>query len=209
MNKKMNIDNPFFQWMGQLGDFMLLNVIFLICCIPVFTIGAAMTAMYRVSFQMREKGVAYIVRTFLKYFKQEFKQSTGIWLILLVSGAILLTDLLYTGKMHGQTIWLVLGIGAGVLTVAWAFIFCYAFPLLSRFQNSTKQTLWNALLMAIRHIPYTLAIFAINSIPIICILLGSVPMFFAVPIYLAFGFSVSAYCNSFFFERVFKQYILQ
>ena len=73
---------------------MLLNILFLVCSLPIFTIGASFTAMYYVTLKLAENEEGYIARGFLKSFKQNFKQATIIWLILLFFGIVLVLDLL-------------------------------------------------------------------------------------------------------------------
>ena len=43
---KLKIDNPFFRFMGKLGDLVILSVLWLLCCLPVVTIGASTTALF-------------------------------------------------------------------------------------------------------------------------------------------------------------------
>ena len=52
MDRIFNMDNKFFTFMGKAADLILLNIIFLICCLPVVTIGASVTAMYYVTLKM-------------------------------------------------------------------------------------------------------------------------------------------------------------
>ena len=47
-----NYDNPVWRFIGKLGDLVLLNLLWLVCCIPVFTAGAATTAVYYVTLKL-------------------------------------------------------------------------------------------------------------------------------------------------------------
>lgn len=67
-----------------MADLIILNLLFLLCCIPIVTIGPAITAMYYVTMKMVRNEEAYIARSFFKSFKENFKQGLGIWLIALV-----------------------------------------------------------------------------------------------------------------------------
>ena len=92
MSNFFNMDNGLFRALGKLADLMLLNILFLVCSLPIFTIGASFTAMYYVTLKLAENEEGYIARGFLKSFKQNFKQATIIWLILLFFGIVLVLN---------------------------------------------------------------------------------------------------------------------
>lgn len=154
MGRFFSMDNKFFTFMSRVADLMMLNVVFLICCIPVVTIGASCTAMYYVTLKMARNEESYIIKSFFKSFKENFKQSTIIWLIMLVAGIILLMDFRITGQMK-STLTTVMRYGLMVVAVVYAFVLSYIFPILSKFVNSIKNTFKNSLFMSIRHLPYT------------------------------------------------------
>ena len=73
MGRFFNMDNKFFTFMGRIADLCILNIICLVCCIPIVTAGASITAMYYVTLKMVRNEEAYIVRSFFKSFKDNFK----------------------------------------------------------------------------------------------------------------------------------------
>ena len=83
MDRLFNMDNKFFTVMGRVADLIMLNVVFLICCLPIVTIGASLTALHYVTLKMARNEESYIIRSFFKSFKQNFKQATVINLIML------------------------------------------------------------------------------------------------------------------------------
>ena len=104
MSNFFNMDNGLFRALGKLADLMLLNILFLVCSLPIFTIGASFTAMYYVTLKLAENEEGYIARGFWKSFKQNFKQATIIWLILLFFGIVLVLDLLILKDSTGTQI---------------------------------------------------------------------------------------------------------
>ena len=66
MDRIFNMDNKFFTFMGRVADLIILNLLFLLCCIPIVTIGPAITAMYYVTMKMVRNEEAYIARSFFK-----------------------------------------------------------------------------------------------------------------------------------------------
>ena len=94
MKKLFDIDNPVIAFLSRLADLIGLNFLFLICCLPVFTIGAAWTALYYVTVKMVRKEESYIWKDFFKSFRENFKQATLIWLINMLVLAIFAADML-------------------------------------------------------------------------------------------------------------------
>ncbi len=76
MNRFFNMDNKFFVFMGRVADLLLLNFLCILCCIPVVTAGASITALYYVTLKMARDEESYIARSFFHSFKQNFKQAT-------------------------------------------------------------------------------------------------------------------------------------
>lgn len=145
MGRIFDMNNKFFRFMSKVADLCILNIICVVCCIPVITAGASITAMYYVTLKMVRNEEAYIVRSFFKSFKQNFKQATIINLIMLLIGLVLYVDLNVSKAMQG---------GAGqifhVIFMAFALIyfilFLYVYPVLARFYNTIKNTIKNALI---------------------------------------------------------------
>lgn len=207
MGHFFSMDNKFFTFMGRIADLCILNIICLICCIPIVTAGASITAMYYVTLKMVRNEEAYIVRSFFKSFKENFKQATVINLILIVVGVILYLDMHVAKAMPGSA-----GQIFHVIFVAFAIVYfvltLYVYPVLARFYNSTGNTIKNALLMSIRHLPYTVVMVLIELCPLLLLFVRSFRLQSTLFIlFLMVGFGLIAYCNSFFLAKIFDNYM--
>lgn len=193
--------------MGKVADLCLLNLVCLICCIPIVTAGASLTALYYVTLKMVRNEEAYIFRSFFKSFRQNFKQATIIHLIMVAAAVLLYLDTTIV-KAMGEPVSSVMSVIFAVFTMIYVMILLYLYPILAKFYNSVKNTFTNAILMAIRHLPYTVIMLIISALPV---LIFFVPSFQAqmtlILLFLLFGFAVVAYCNSYFFVKVFDKYI--
>lgn len=204
-----NYDNPVWRYIGKLGDLMILNVLWIVCSIPIFTIGASTTALYYVTLKLARDDDGYTIKSFFKSFKENFKQATVIWLILLVTGLILAFDLYFlftvlTGTSMVRTAFMS---AIGALTIIWIFVFTYAFPLQSRFYNPIKKTLFNALFMSARHLFRTLGILALD---VALVFMAYLSIYYApqiTVIAILFGVPLIAFINSYIFNGIFKLYI--
>lgn len=202
----MNPDSRIMSFLAKLGDMFILNVLYLVCCIPVITIGAATTALYYNTLKMAENRESYVWREFLRTFKENFKQATIIWMIILVIGAVLVGDFLVMGVIGSQALASVTAIVVIVVGVFLILTAVYVFPVLARFDNSVLNIMKYALLMAIRHLPSTVVILAIHSVPML-LAFASLEAFIRglLPV-LLFTVSILAYFESKLFSRIFSNY---
>ena len=169
MGKLFNLDSPFMQFMNRVADLMWLNILFVISCIPVITVGPAITAMFYITLKMVRNEESYITKGYFKSFKQNFIQGTVIWLIAILAGGLLLLDyFIISGRMGvnvgNPSIISVMQVLLIVVLIFYLFTFTFVFPLLSKFDNSIKNTIKNAFIMSIRHFPVTLGSIAIGII---------------------------------------------
>ena len=153
MDRFFSMDNKFFTFMGKVADLFILNILCLICCIPIVTAGASITAMFYVTMKMVKNEEAYIIKSFFKSFKQNFKQATVINLIMLVLAVILYVDMSIVKQM-GQPLGQIMNIIFLAFSVLHVMVFLYIYPVLAKFYNSTRNTFINAVLMSVRDRPF-------------------------------------------------------
>ncbi len=201
MGKLFNLDSPLMMFLSKMADLMILNVITLLLCIPVITAGDAMTALYYMTLKIVKGEETYIVRGYFKSFKENFKQATLIWILALVVGLILVGDFIILGGTT-QTFGKVLKVLIMVIAVVYVFAMTYMFPVLSRFDNTIKNTIRNAFLMSVLSFPRTILMIVINALPMVLLIL--VPQ--TTPFVIMFGFAVPAYLCSMQFKKIFSRY---
>ncbi len=152
-----NTENNFNQWrlkkyLDAFGQIFALNICFVIGCIPVFTIGASLTALYAMCIRIQEGEEEYVVHGFIECYKKNFKKATISFFFMLLVGIIMFSELWFIDKTEGfvswfYTIFLALQVGAAGL------MFPFVFPLLSRYENTVKNTFINSFLLAIGFLP--------------------------------------------------------
>ena len=201
MKDFFSLDNPLMIFLGRLTDVIVLNVICLICCLPIVTIGASLTAVHYVTLKMAKNEEGYIVKSFFKSFRENLKQSTVIWLVFLVVTVFFYFDIRII-KYGGMDIPTFVN---GIIYAT--YFFCcitvmYAFPLLARFNNTVIGTIRNGFLMSIVHIFKTLLMVIIYIVPVVLIPLN----YNFIAVYLMFGLAAPAFLNSFVWKSIFKKY---
>ena len=201
------IDSKFYEVVSKIADLVVLNLLFVLFSLPIITMGASTTALYGVTKKMAENREGYIFRNFFQLFKENFRQSTVMWIILLVAAMIPTVDLYIIKSLEKTVITTALKglMLATALTVL--LVFLYAMALQSTFENTIKNTLKNAFLMGIGYFPWTLLILLITLLPIILIVLLGKTAGSVVYVMLFVGFAVLAYLNSYIFNHIFKKYM--
>ena len=199
-----NPDSKFMRAMSRLADMMLLNLSFLLTCIPIFTVGASLTALYTVSFRLDTPKEGHDLRDYFTAFKLNFKQSTIVWLLFAFSGGALFFDWYLFSSMQGRgslvSILIILLMGI------WLIVFSLTFPLLSRFENSTKQTLKNALILGIAYLPRCLLMAAVNLLPFVLLCRELYMFLYTGFIWIALYFSAAAYFNTRLMKKILQNF---
>ena len=112
-------------------------------------------------------------------------------------------------KQMGQPLGQIMNIIFLAFSVLYVMVFLYIYPVLAKFYNSTRNTFINAVLMSVRHLPYTVLMAVICACPVL--LVSFAPTFKVqatiILICLVIGGAVVAYCNSFFLVKIFENYI--
>lgn len=150
MGNLFNIENGFFRFMGKLFDVFALSIVFTAVCIPIITIGPAVTALYYASVKAIRHNRSYPMREFFKSFKRDFKQSAIVWLILIILGIILYVDMQFV-NMYISNIFASARYIYFIIAMVVSFISVYIFPLISRFSLKISAFFRLAFYLAIRH----------------------------------------------------------
>ena len=95
------MDNIFIRILSRIFDLIVLNILWVVFCLPIVTIGASTTALYSVTLKMVVNEEGYLIRDFWRAFKRDFKQSTSIWLLLLVLGIFFGIDFVIVRRWPG------------------------------------------------------------------------------------------------------------
>lgn len=195
-------DSWFMQLISRFASLVVLNLLFLCTCIPIFTIGAALTALYDVVFRMDSEREGQILTAYFRAFTSNFKQSLPIWLLFLLliaascTNAVIFSNL---GTLPGDILFVV----SVVILINTLLILGYVFPLLSQFDNTIVSTLKNSLLLAVANLPRTLIITVINCFPLVLLAMNLYAFIQLSFIWLVLYFAAAAYFNSRVLKKVF------
>ena len=201
MDRFFDLDNPLWSFLGKITDVLMLSLLWILCSLPIITIGASTTALYYCTLKLSVDKEGYLMKSFFKSFKDNFKQSTFAWLILLFAGAILYFDLFWslsTGGTMGNSMLLVFG----VTLILYVMVLTYVFPLIARCKSELKNIFIWAFVMSIRNIHLSILMLLLTAG------LLFVGFFVFWPIFLM-GMGFLAFAQSYLLNLVFKKYHLE
>lgn len=198
MNSLLNPDNPVMQFITKIVYSVYLNVLWFICCIPVVTAGAATTALYYVTLKMAKNEEGGITKSFFKAFKENFKQSTIVWLILLALGIVLGIDGYVLWHMRFENaFWTIITAIFLVAAAAYLIVVMYIFPLMARFENTIFAMFKNSLFIGMRFLLCTALVAVIHFAMLFVIINIFTPA-------MIFGEGLCAFLSSYFLANILK-----
>lgn len=201
MGRIFNLDGPVANFLNRVADLIFLNFLAGICCIPIVTIGASLTALNYVVLKMVRNEDGYLTRAFFKSFKENFKQATIVWLIMLAVAFVFGGDvfIMKYSKLEFPK-WLTVSLSVvGALLV---FATIHVFPVLARFENSIKNTFKNSFFMGILSFPKTIVMTVCWILPAVIILF--LPR--VLPLVFGFGISGPVFLNALLYNGTFKRF---
>ena len=128
----LNEDNVVHVFLNKLGDIVIANLLFILCCIPVITIGPSLTALYHCMMRTVKGNNNGTTKTFFRAFKENFKQSLIIWLLILAAGAMIILNIRFLLHAEGSAAHMLFYLSVGVLTLLIIFTL-YIFPVIATF----------------------------------------------------------------------------
>lgn len=198
---KPKISETIIDYVNTVFSFIALNLVFIVCCIPIITIGPAIAALYQVTMKEARGEYGYLIRSYWKHFKEMFWQALFTFLLL-----VLLIMLLAFVVVFWKSLDSAFSFAAIILSYLCILhvimVTIYVFPLMARFKNTFTQTIKNAFFVSLTNLKFSFIILIANVFEVSLIYLFTpmrVFMFFI-------GFSFFAYCNSFLFNKFFQKF---
>lgn len=198
--KLFDLDSPLMQFLNKVADLMWLNILTLLCCIPIITVGPALTALHYMALKIARNEECYITKDYFKSFKLNLRQGIFIWLIELVVMTLLIGDFLiinYSAINFGQPMKIILAVVAVVVL----FTFTFVYPVLAKFDNTVMRTIKNAFFIGILQFPKTILMMILSLVP---------PVLFVVapqiiPVVFLLGLSVPAWASAKLYNKFFRK----
>lgn len=192
-SSRSGYDNPIIQMLSRIGDMLILNFLFLVCCLPVVTAGASAAALTKVTQDIAMDSDTGIFKPFFRAFRDNFKQATLLWLC----EAVIITALYcYRVIIRVFCTGTAASILGGILLVVAALLLCvgvYLLPLMVRYENTLRQILTNGAILAICKLPRTVGMALMVAFPAIIFWISPIAFGQTVFFWLFFGCAFTSY----------------
>lgn len=204
MWKYFTAESPVGRVLTRVVDLVILNVLYILFCLPVFTIGAATSALYYCTVRMADGTFISALRDFWRGFKDNFRAVTPVSLAALVYAAFVAVEfwMNWNGAWGGRlALWIYI-----ILAVVFAvtLLFCeWVFALQMRFENPRRVLLKNAALFTFRYLPSLLVIDALNLV-FLLLVFSDIAVW---PVTFLCAFSLPAFLKGKYFSRIFNHLI--
>jgi len=207
MNKIFDANGPLMVYLGKVADLIILSTLWFVCCIPIITIIPSTVALYYATLKIvREEENINIAKTFIRGFKENFKQSIVLSLIFLVLMSVLLMDHLIMA-WAGSTVGMITSSIFLAMAIWTLCIAIYTCPLQAQFVNPVKQTLKNAALLATRKLGTTLYVFILHILPLIAAFISLEMFVLSLPIWVLAAPGLIAFFSTRRFVKIFDPMI--
>jgi uncharacterized membrane protein YesL len=188
---------PLWRILNRVTDVLILAFMWTVTSLPLVTLGASCTAVYYVMLKMVRNEEGYLWKGYWKAFRENFKQSTVLWLLLLVLGLFFAGDIYYYYVQQNTITSGIQALFMGLMLVL-VIVLLYVFPIISRFSNTTGKLLSMALFLPFKHLGWTLALLALFAV-------FAFLAWYIIP-FAVLAYGVYAYCSCYIFVRIFKPY---
>ncbi len=204
MRNWFNSDSPIMRFLTKVMDLMLINLCFLVSCIPVITIGASLAAMFSVTLRLVRNEDGPIVAGYWDSWRSNLKQGIAAFAAAAVLAAMLYFDLLMIRQMQGAgSLQTVLYVILCIVTILIASCLLFLFPYIARFQDTLFTAVVNSGKLAALHPVYTLVTLAVLGGLLFLTFWSDLSMIWMVFFWLLLGAALCAYVQSGFLRNFF------
>lgn len=189
-------DSRFYHVLSVVATLMVLNVLTVLCSLPIVTAGASVSALYAVMEASLEDRGGSAIKEYFRNWKKHFKRATLFWAALLAVLLVAAGDLLLVsrGLVAGNAFFLLCF--ADLVMIVSVMTASVLFPFLPVFKAGFGQTVRIALVYALKDLPKTVLVTALNIFPFVLAYLYTEFFLRFLPFWLLIGFAVIAYCST-------------
>lgn len=200
MNRLFNMDNKLTRLLGKLANLVFLQLLTLICCLPIITTGASLTAMHKVLLQLKRDEEGSITKAFFHSFRINFRQATIIWIFFILLFLALYLDRAFLSGSSSSA-FLIMRYLLSIILILAIVSLNWIFVVLSRYNNSIWGSLRSAILVGISHPLHTLVMVILMFLPLLALYLS----LRTLPLVVLLGVTLPGYLQTFVYSRIFDK----
>lgn len=208
MRELFSMDGLVGRALYRATDLLTLSCLWVICSLPLFTMGASTAALYTMTLRIVRNEEGKIGSGFFRAFKDNFRQATWIHILTMLLMAAVGVYQVAVGVLPAG----MQPVFRGASLLFWVLCLMevlFVYPVQARFENRTLNIMKNAWLIAAGNLPVFFLVLVITGSPVILFRLHTGLFVRLFPLLLFFGPGVIAWLNSFLFQHCFKRYITE
>ena len=198
-------DNFLMRFCEKVLDIVTVNLLFVVSCLPIVTIGVAKISLYQTIFEVKSSRRVPVFKTYMRAFKQNLK--LGLQLGLLELG-IFLISVVDLSLFWGQTslgFQLIKAICLGIL-IFLTLVMLASYPIAARYDLTWKEVLQKGLLLVSFNFVWFFLMLAIILLIMMLLYLSGFTLVLGGSAFLLFGFGLLAFCQAGLIEKLFAKY---
>lgn len=201
MKRWLQSDSLLVRFLTAVFNLMWLNLLTILCSLPIVTAGASFTAMHYILLRMVRKEDIYITKTFFRVWRENLKQGIELWMIALFSWGFCFMGYMSLRSSKaasaGSLRFLIIVIAIVIFSIVQ-----YEFPLLARYDNTVGRTISNAARLAIGYLGRTIVMTAV-SLGFLALWIGF--FLYLLPAIVIFGFTLPGYIDALLYKKIFAK----
>ena len=198
-------DNFLMRFCEKVLDIVTVNLLFVVSCLPIVTIGVAKISLYQTIFEVKSSRRVPVFRTYMRAFKQNLKLGLQLGLLELGIFLISVVDLSLFWGQTGLGFQLIKAICLGIL-IFLTLVMLASYPIAARYDLTWKEALQKGLLLVSFNFVWFFLMLAIILLIIMLLYLSGFTLVLGGSAFLLFGFGLLAFCQAGLMEKLFAKY---
>ena len=198
-------DNFLMRFCEKVLDIVTVNLLFVVSCLPIVTIGVAKISLYQTIFEVKSSRRVPVFKTYMRAFKQNLKLGLQLGLLELGIFLISVVDLSLFWGQTGLGFQLIKAICLGIL-IFLTLVMLASYPIAARYDLTWKEVLQKGLLLVSFNFVWFFLMLAIILLIIMLLYLSGFTLILGGSAFLLFGFGLLAFCQAGLMEKLFAKY---
>lgn len=198
-------DNFLMRFCEKVLDIVTVNLLFVVSCLPIVTIGVAKISLYQTIFEVKGSRRVPVFKTYMRAFKQNLKLGLQLGLLELGIFLISVVDLSLFWRQTGLGFQLIKAICLGIL-IFLTLVMLASYPIAARYDLTWKEVLQKGLLLVSFNFVWFFLMLAIILLIIMILYLSGFTLVLGGSAFLLFGFGLLAFCQAGLMEKLFAKY---
>ena len=198
-------DNFLMRFCEKVLDIVTVNLLFVVSCLPIVTIGVAKISHYQTIFEVKSSRRVPVFKTYIRAFKQNLKLGLQLGLLELGIFLISVVDLSLFWGQTGLGFQLIKAICLGIL-IFLTLVMLASYPIAARYDLTWKEVLQKGLLLVSFNFVWFFLMLAIILLIIMLLYLSGFTLVLGGSAFLLFGFGLLAFCQAGLMEKLFAKY---